>query len=216
MALSESGDVVGGALAPRFRVQGERHVPLARLDVIILSLLLAGNRTGYDIHKWLAQNGSFVGYTTQPSQIYRQLTRLEEMRWAVSTVEARDRGPDARVYNLTDAGLTQLDAWIDSPYVPSVRPLDPDFQVRLMFSARRGPKKTLELVQTELDYRRTNERYKKGLDMDLVPLGAPADLRTWLQESSMLQSERGHFMVQTLIAWLESTEVRLLALVKGQ
>lgn len=185
---------------------------LARLEVIILSLLTAGDRTGYDVHKWLATNGALVGYRTQPSQIYRQLTRMEELGWAVSTVEARDRGPDAKVYNITDAGIAELDEWIDSPYVPSPRPLDPDFQVRLMFSARRGPGKSLELVRTELAFRREHEVYRKGVDTDLVPRDADEGLREWLRESNLIQSERGHYMVQTLIAWLESAEERLKSL----
>lgn len=189
-----------------------RSVALARLEVIILSLLSAGNRTGYDIHKWLERNGTFVGYTTQPSQIYRQLSRLEELGWSASAREARDGGPDAKVYNITDLGLEQLEGWIDSPYVPSPRPLDADFQVRLMFSARRGPARMLELVQTELAYRREHEDYRKGVDMDLVPQGAGPELQRWLRTSHMIQSERGHYMAQTLIAWLESTEVRLMAI----
>lgn len=187
---------------------------LARLEVIILSLLSAGDCTGYDVHKWLERNGVFVGYSTQPSQIYRQLTRLEELGWSVSTVEARDRGPDAKVYNITDEGTAQLEAWIDSPYTPSPRPLDPDFQVRLTFSSRRGPRRMLELVRTELAYRREHEVYQKGLDLALVPRGASPDLLVWLKEARMIQSERGHYMTQTLIAWLESTEVRLLAMIE--
>lgn len=186
---------------------------LARLEVITLSLLTAGARTGYDIHKWLERNGAFVGYTTQPSQIYRQLARLDDLGWATPTREAREGGPDAKLYRITEAGLAALDDWVDSPYTPSPRPLDPDFQVRLMFSARRGPARLLDLVRTELAYRREHEDYRRGVDADLVPEGADAQLRAWLRTAHMIQSERGHYMVQTLIAWLEATEIRLAALV---
>lgn len=188
---------------------------LARLDVIILSLLSAGDRTGYDVYKWLERNGTFVGYTTQPSQIYRQLTRMERLGWASVTVEERDGGPDARVYNVTEQGITELDEWIDSPYHPAARPLDPDFQVRLLFSARRGPEKMLELVRTELAYRRTHEEYRKDVDIDLVPRGSTLEEREWWRESSLLQGERGHYMVQTLMAWLESAEARLVSYISA-
>ncbi|GAA1963646.1 PadR family transcriptional regulator [Microbacterium deminutum] len=191
-------------------------MPLARLDVIILSLLTANDRTGYDIHKWLERNGTAVGYNTQPSQIYRQLTRMESVGWAVSSVEERDRGPDAKVFRITEAGTAKLESWIDSPYVPAPRPLDSDFQVRLMFSSPRGPAKMLELVRTELAYRREHEEYRKDLDVDLVPRDATPQLRAWFKESALVQSERGHYMVQTLIAWLESAEVRLKNLVDSQ
>ncbi|GAB3617242.1 hypothetical protein GCM10027416_17990 [Okibacterium endophyticum] len=188
---------------------------LARLEVIILSLLSAGDRTGYDVYKWLARKGAFVGYTTQPSQIYRQFTRMEKLGWVVSAVEERHGSPDANVFSVTETGIEKLEEWIDSPYVPSPRPLDPDFQVRLMFSARRGPAKTLELVRIELAYRKEHEELRTGVDPDLVPRGADAELREWFGQSMMMLSERGHYMVQTFIAWLESSEVRLQALVEN-
>lgn len=209
-----AASAVPGSVASGPTRRKGKPVKLARLEVIILSLLSAGDRTGYDVHKWLERNGSFVGYTTQPSQIYRQLIRMEDLGWAISTIEERDRGPDAKVFNVTDAGIAELERWIDSPYVPSPRPLDADFQVRLMFSARRGPAKMLELVRIELAYRKEHEDYRKGLDMNLVPRDATPELRSWLRESAMIQSERGHYMAQTLIAWLESTEVRLRAIVE--
>ena len=133
----------------------------------------------------------------------------------MATVVERDRGPDAKVFNITSEGTAKIEDWIDSTYVPSPRPLDADFQVRLMFSARRGPEKALELVRTELAYRREREVYRKGVDTDLVPRGADEKMRRWLRESNLLQSERGHYMVQTLIAWLESAEERLIALVEA-
>lgn len=184
---------------------------LARLDVIILSLLAADDRTGYDILKWLERHGTFAGYSTQQSQIYRQLTRMESVGWAVSRVEERERGPDAKVYRVTDKGAAELDRWIDSPYVPAARPLDPDFQVRLMFSVSRGPTKALELVRTELAFRRATEEYRTKFDLDLLPRNATPEQAEWFREAWRLQSERGHYMAQTLMAWLESAVVRLEA-----
>ncbi len=181
----------------------------ARLEVIMLSLLLADERTGYDVLKWIERNGAFAGYRTQASQIYRQFTRMQAEGWVESTVQTRDRGPDANVYRITPSGEVALEAWIDSPYEPSPRPLDPDFQVRLMFSARRGPAKALELVRIELEYRRRNEDYRKGVDLDLLPRGLSLEQQQWHADFTMLSSERGHYMAQTLIAWLESAEVRL-------
>ncbi|WGD36801.1 PadR family transcriptional regulator [Lysinibacter sp. HNR] len=186
---------------------------LAKLNIIILSLLSAGNRTGYDVHKWLERYGSLVGYTTQPSQIYRQLSQIEDTGWALSAVEKRDSGPDAKVFSITDEGIRVLEEWVDTPYTPSDHPLDTDFQIRLIFSARRGPAKTLELVRTELSYQREKEKYRKELDIDLVPADATPKLRDWLRESALLQNERGHYIDHTLIAWLESTEMRLSLLV---
>jgi DNA-binding PadR family transcriptional regulator len=193
-----------------------------RLEVVALSLLRARPRTGYDVAKWLEQSGPFVGYRAQASQVYRGMRRLEEQGFTSSAVEERDAAPDARVYSVTDAGLAALDAWIDSPYLPSTRPLDPDFQVRLRFSAVRGPAKLLELVRIELETRRGTERTARALEpevidqrvADLLQDDAPAADRAWMLEATTLQEHRGHLMVASLISWLEIAELRLAALVE--
>ena len=187
---------------------------LGRLEVILLSLLSTGDRTGYDVRKWLDRNGPYVGYTAQTSQIYRQLGKLVERGWAVPIPDPRDTGPDAKLYRLTELGGQILQDWIDSPYEPALRPLDPDFQFRLRFAARTGPEKALELVRTELAFRREmqQDRLFDVFDESEAAAAADDEARRWLQELSRLQSERGHYMVSNLISWLEATEIRLEAM----
>jgi DNA-binding PadR family transcriptional regulator len=69
---------------------------IKRLDVIVLGLLTARPRTGYDVRKWLETYGRVIGYSAPPSQIYRQLTRLEDRGWAESVIDPRSSGPDAK------------------------------------------------------------------------------------------------------------------------
>jgi DNA-binding PadR family transcriptional regulator len=188
-----------------------------RLEVVTLSLLRARPRTGYDVAKWLEQAGPYVGYSARPSQVYRQMRSMEDAGWTTSAREERDAAPDARVHSITAAGVAELEAWIDSPYQPVPRPLDPDFQVRLRFSAVRGPEKLLELVRIELDYRRraevtTRATESDGIDAgvaDLLPADAPDAQRAWMREAGLLQQDRGHLMTANLIAWLEIAELRL-------
>lgn len=187
---------------------------LARLDVILLGLLSTGDRTGYDVWKWFEGRGSFVGYSAGTSQIYRQLGKLVEWDWAAPVPELRRSGPDTKVYRITDPGLKKLEEWIDSPYVPSRRPLDPDFQVRLRFAGSRSPAKALELVRIELDFRRDSEAgLDRSFDEVLVSATAGPAERQWREQWHLMQGERGHYMVSNLIAWLEATERRLQAIV---
>jgi DNA-binding PadR family transcriptional regulator len=188
-------------------------VPLRTLDVVLLGLLSTGERTGYDVRKWIDQHGPFVGYRAQTSQIYRQLARLVEQGWATTRTDPRDAAPDAKLYRLTDAGRSRFDAWVHSPYIPARRPLDPDFQVRMRFAGRTGPDKALELVRIELDHRRRQEESGVAFDPTTVATDADAEEEHWQHEWYTLQLERGHYMVRTLIAWLEATERRLEALV---
>jgi DNA-binding PadR family transcriptional regulator len=195
------------------------NASLATLEVVTLSLLTVADRTGYDIRKWLDQYGTYVGYTAQTSQIYRQLGKTVERGWATLRPDPRSTGPDAKLYSITDAGRDVLAAWVDSPYVPARRPLDPDFQLRLRFGAP-TPHKALELVRTELAFRREQEsvrREQESVRVDFeehVPRDATAEQRRWAEEWLRMQSERGHYMVRALLAWLEAAEIRLEAIIR--
>jgi DNA-binding PadR family transcriptional regulator len=199
------------------RIRPETGASLGRLEVILLSLLSTSARTGYDVRKWLDAHGAYVGYTAQTSQIYRQLGKLVDREWAFPIPDPRDSGPDAKLYQITDEGRRNLQEWIDSPYEPPLRPLDPDFQVRLRFAGTQSPEKALELIRTELRFRREHRQNHLIItelgEEDFAP-DEDEDERQWHEELFRLQSERGLYMVNSLMAWLEATENRLEALIR--
>jgi DNA-binding PadR family transcriptional regulator len=184
---------------------------LKTLDVILLGLLTTGERTGYDVRKWLDRYGTYVGYSTQTSQIYRQLGRMVELGWATTRPDSRATGPDAKLYGLTEVGRDRFEAWVDAPYEPSRRPLDPDFALRMRFAGSRDPHHALDLVRTELAFRRRQEQAKIPFDETIRNTDTAGDGR-WFQDFSLLSDERGHYMARALIAWLEAAERRLEAL----
>ncbi|MEV7606011.1 PadR family transcriptional regulator [Paenarthrobacter sp. NPDC089322] len=202
---------------PAKRPRAEAAGSLGRLEVILLSLLSTSTRTGYDVRKWLDRHGPYVGYSAQTSQIYRQLGKLVDRQWAFPVPDPRDSGPDAKLYQITDEGRRKLQEWIDSPYEPPMRPLDPDFQVRLRFAGTDSPEKALELVQTELRFRRDHhQNHLITMELAEEDFGPDEneDERYWHEELVRLQSERGLYMVNSLMAWLEATEKRLEALIQ--
>jgi DNA-binding PadR family transcriptional regulator len=189
---------------------------IKRLDVILLGLLTARPRTGYDIRKWLDTYGNYFGYSAPTSQIYRQMARLVERNWAYSVVDPRSSGPDAKLYTITDEGRAAFEDWVSSPYEPAQRPMDPYFQLRLLFSQHRGPAKILELVRTELDFRRAqHEQPVSDFSASLLPEDAGPAERAWAREMYLVQNQRGRFLASTLITWLETTEARLAVLVES-
>jgi DNA-binding PadR family transcriptional regulator len=189
---------------------------IKRLDVIVLGLLTARSRTGYDVRKWLDTYGRGVGYTAPASQIYRQLARLEDRGWAESVRDPRTSGPDAKLYTLTDAGRQAFDEWATGPYEPSQRPMDPDFQVRMTFTQHLGPEALLELVRTELRFRQEQHQHPLPHDPTLLPDDATPEQRAWLQEVQLLATQRGRYVVSSFITWLEATEARLTLLVQNR
>ncbi len=185
---------------------------LQRLDVVVLGLLGSRPRTGYDVRKWLDRYGWSLGYTAQTSQIYRHLARLVDRGWATVSADPRAAGPDAKLYGLTPEGRMAFEEWVDSPYVPAERPMDPDFQVRMTFTRQRGPRALLELVRTELTYRRAQHQHPVPAQSSLLPADATESEREWDQEVSLLLSQRGRLLAGTLLTWLETTEERLALL----
>jgi DNA-binding PadR family transcriptional regulator len=195
----------------------EGKVVLGRLDVILLKLLSLGDRTGYDVWKWLELHGPGIGYTARTPQIYSKLQKFAEWGWVQPIHDPRDSGPDAKLYQLTDEGRRKLSDWSDSPYVPSRRPLDPDFQIRLWVAGSMSPEKTLQLVRTELEYRKRGEETADQIfDPSTIPGDASPYDRVWQFESHLIQQERGRYMVGSLIVWLQATERRLVALIGSQ
>jgi DNA-binding PadR family transcriptional regulator len=189
---------------------------IKRLDVILLGLLSARPRTGYDIRKWLDMYGNYFGYTAPTSQIYRQMARLVERNWAYSVIDPRSSGPDAKLYTITDEGRGAFEDWVSSPYEPAERPMDPYFQLRLLFSQHRGPATILALIRTELAYRRAQHEHPlSDYAETLLPEDAGPAERAWAREMYLIQNQRGRFVASNLITWLETTEARLAVLVES-
>jgi DNA-binding PadR family transcriptional regulator len=187
---------------------------LSRLEATSLGLLSSRPRTGYDVRKWFDVYGRVYGYSAQTSQIYRQLGRLVEHGWARVVPDPRTTGPDAKLYVLTEEGRTQFIEWLLSPYVPSQRPMDPDFQVRFHFSAQLGPENVLNLVREELRFRRTQHEAPLPGDESSIPEDANTAMTEWMRDLSMMSQQRGRALASTYIDWLEAAEQRLAFVVQ--
>jgi len=123
-----------------------------KLENILLGVLLQHPSTGYDLKKFLDTSGRFLRSNTQMSQVYRSLTRMEELGWVVHTVETRP-GQDAKTYRVTEEGATVFLDWLKGPYQPPSRFEDPDFMARLSFAGFMEIDEVIALLDTELDAR---------------------------------------------------------------
>ncbi|MET3811808.1 PadR family transcriptional regulator [Arthrobacter sp. UYEF3] len=182
---------------------------LNKLECIILGHLVRKPMAGYDLHKWLTQEGPFFGYSPQPSQIYRQLTKCLDKGWVELSIDQRSTGPDAKVYSLTAPGLAAFREWAESPHEPTIRPLDADFQMRFLLTGILGPDIALRLLTSELDFRRGQQREKAYSD-DIDPSEAAIDVDVvWHQELIRLGRERSYLLGTTYLTWLEMAHARL-------
>jgi DNA-binding PadR family transcriptional regulator len=70
--------------------------------------------SGYELKKRFSSSLGY-GWRAYDTQIYRELKTLEASGLVSGRAEKGDRGPDRRVYAVTDAGRAALVAWLESP-----------------------------------------------------------------------------------------------------
>jgi DNA-binding PadR family transcriptional regulator len=181
-----------------------------RLEYLILGLLSLRPASGYSMHKWLnSGNGQYIGYRAQLPQVYRALAKLAERNWVVFDTDETPGRPDAKVYRLTELGRDELLNWANSPYEPTPRPMDPDFMLRFIFGGQFGPGIAINVLRTELEYRRRQADAAKargfGQELDPIP---DIDI-SWARKIHLIARDREYVSAVTYIAWLETTLARL-------
>ncbi|MBU3067814.1 PadR family transcriptional regulator [Nocardia sp. NEAU-G5] len=181
-----------------------------QLDYVILGALALGRYSGYDLRRWMEGPGRYIGYGVQLPQIYRRLGKLVERGWVEFEVDPREGRPDAKIYSLTTAGRQALLDWARSPFEPSTRPMDPDFKLRLIFAGQLDREIAIDIVRTELEYRRKHDNISAATSFPIeydpqIPELDPL----WAREIQTLAHEQGYASTASYIAWLELTLARL-------
>ena len=96
----------------RGRGRGRRRRLAGFLQPCLLLMLHRGDTHGYSMLNGLDEFG-LDPEAHDPSMIYRALREMEELGWIVSYEGEQSRGPQRRVYRLTEEGEHQLSIWND-------------------------------------------------------------------------------------------------------
>ncbi|MFI9207862.1 PadR family transcriptional regulator [Streptomyces sp. NPDC053253] len=181
-----------------------------KFEYVLLALIAGRPRSGFDLGRWVESEGKFLRSRAHHSQIYRLLGRMTADGWVAFEVDPREGRPDAKVYRLTPRGREVLWAWVRSPYEPTSRFQDPDFLARFAFTAPLDRQAAIELIDTELAYRRA--QIARNRDRDRVlrfesPL--PEMDKGLAQEVFDELHAYGSSAVDTWVAWLEGMQHRL-------
>lgn len=84
------------------------------LQHILLGFLRDESGSGYDLNKRLdAQAKHF--WTTEQSQIYRALYRMQAAGWVEFQTVIQENSPNKKVYELTETGNAELERWLREP-----------------------------------------------------------------------------------------------------
>ena len=89
------------------------------LEHAILVSLAEQSASGYDLARRFDRSLGFFWKATH-QQIYRTLARMEREGLAASQVESGEGRPDRKVYELTDLGRHELEAWTRKPTPPEL------------------------------------------------------------------------------------------------
>ena len=123
----------------------------------LLGLLKYGDMTGYDLDK--AFKASLrPAWNAQTSQVYRELSIMEEKGWLSSRVEIQTGKPNRKYYHITDEGVTELKHWLAIDHLNEELFLKHPFFLQLFFAGENTTQANIDLLN-EL-----KKRCKKEID----------------------------------------------------
>lgn len=86
------------------------------VEYVVLAGLVRKPRSGYDLTQWMRRETSHY-FAVGHNRVYPALSELERDGLVVHEVVPGDRGPERKVYSITEAGREALLSWVDSPPV---------------------------------------------------------------------------------------------------
>ena len=125
-----------------------------KLEDLLLGVLLHRPSTGYDLKKFMDTAGRFLRANTQMSQVYRSLTRMQDLGWVSCSVSSRAGAQDAKTYRVTPEGTAVFLDWLTGPYQPAPRLDDPELTARLSFAGLMTTAQVVALLDVEIATRR--------------------------------------------------------------
>lgn len=129
----------------------------------LLGLLASGPMSGYDLRGAVSRSIANF-WPIEKSQVYRELTRLEDLGFLEAVEVAQQGAPDKRVYALTREGEQVLDDWLAGPAYQRERVRNA-FLVKLFFAWRMPPDRLEALVeQYRVDALSESDRLQALLD----------------------------------------------------
>lgn len=192
-------------------VQNEcaRFKPMS-LDYLVLGIVRDRPIYGYDLAREFEYVVQYF-WQAEQSQVYRALYRLRDAGWVSIREVAGQNAPSRKLYSITAAGRTALEAWLSVP--PPPPPTRLPWLGQVYFSDRRGTDlgalleqriETLKLGLHELDERR------HGNDWDTI--FAYQIEHTGHLPTSAMTLDYGVAMLKFEIEWAERTLAKLPAL----
>ncbi|NTW00709.1 MAG: PadR family transcriptional regulator, partial [Oscillochloris sp.] len=147
---------------------------------------------GYEIYQRLCATEDFgLIWGWKQSQLYAELTRLEQDGYLTSAVETQGTRPPRKVFQLTEKGITTFTDWITCP-VPHGRDFQLEFPVKLYFARHEGTDAASVLLARQ---QAACQRWLDDLQAQDQPYAAGPGYTQLVRQFRMSQ-------IETILAWL--------------
>jgi DNA-binding PadR family transcriptional regulator len=173
------------------------------VEYVILAGLVRTPRSGYDLTQWMQRETSHY-FTVGHNRVYPALSELERDGLVVHKVVPSDRGPERKVYSITEAGREALLSWVDSP--PIERQVRDEQLVKVLcygFLPTERALARLEEIKTLREEKLARyEGYRRGLEVELRE-GRISE-KTYL--GTLLTLRRGIGAERSYVEWCEEAK----------
>ena len=170
----------------------------------LLGLLTIRKSSGYDLSKLFQESLSFFWVANQ-SQIYRELDKMEEIGWVVSSKVEQDARPNKRVYGITKEGNEELIRWLKEENAEDLTVVRNPLLMKLFFAGKVDKEHAVALLR---NYRKICEDARAEIAAEVAGIGKVEETAAkpayWLYatEYSVKQYD-------FQIAWIDETISRL-------
>ena len=168
----------------------------------ILGLLHYGPSTGYDINTFFRDSLAFF-WEAQTSQIYRELTALEQEGLAESETIIQHGKPNKNMFRITETGTAAFYMWMKTPFYNDSFTFKSPMLMKLFFAAGQDRQITLEMLRSFIADMRRDLATMSGVDdiiddaVEAHPAATP-DKLYW-----SLTADFGYRYYDMAIAWAE-------------
>lgn len=170
---------------------------------VVLGLLAKRPGSGYDLSAVADQSLRYF-WPISRTQLYNELTHLEELAWVSGTVVHQDRYPNKRVFEPTPAGMTALREWLDaSPPARGQRNHD-DTVLRTFLGAFMSPDRLADQLR---DHRAQAEKRRAELLAVIGHLDSKESTVT--RRFGRATARYGVLQAEATIAWTEEVQAVL-------
>jgi len=170
------------------------------LDYVILAGLIRNPRSGYDLTKWIERETSHF-FAIGHSSIYPALAGLEKAGLVEHEVVPSDKGPERKVYSLTQTGQEALLAWADAP--PAARQIRDEQLVKALCY----PYMPIERVLVRLEEEKARHEKKlaqyEAFDRELEALFREGSISREAYLGTKLTLARGLGVEKSYVEWCE-------------